>query len=325
MERVSMKTLAFALLILTAALISMSCSSSSSGPSETHNPPTATIDSPAGDVTIVVGDSLNFQGSATGGETPYSYSWDFDGGATNSTEEDPGEVVFGTAGTYAVTFTVTGSNSEDDSDTLTVDVTEYVAYYPFNGDASDESGNGNDATVYGATLVPDRFGNEDSAYGFNGTSDYIQTPIDSNQLPISFSVWFKASDISNDRSVVDSDVWGHSGHSMIIGWWNYDGDIHIEYHNSQIDSDFPVTVDTWYHAVVCFSDSIWLYVDGDQVGAAQEYPTVTLDGDLFRLGRHNSADPQWYAGVIDDVRFYDRVLTRDEVQALYHEGGWPNP
>ena len=49
-----------------------------------------------------------------------------------------------------------------------------VAHYPFNGNANDESGNGNDGTVNGATLTTDRFGNENSAYSFDGIDDYIQ-------------------------------------------------------------------------------------------------------------------------------------------------------
>jgi len=43
-----------------------------------------------------------------------------------------------------------------------------VAYYPFNGNANDESGNGNNGTVYGATLTTDRFGNTNKAYSFDG-------------------------------------------------------------------------------------------------------------------------------------------------------------
>jgi hypothetical protein len=34
-----------------------------------------------------------------------------------------------------------------------------IAYYPFNGNANDESGNGHNGTVYGSTLTADRFGN----------------------------------------------------------------------------------------------------------------------------------------------------------------------
>jgi hypothetical protein len=52
--------------------------------------------------------------------------------------------------------------------------TGLVAYYPFNGNANDETGNGNGGTPIGATLATDRFGNANRAYSFDGNS-YIQT------------------------------------------------------------------------------------------------------------------------------------------------------
>ena len=51
-----------------------------------------------------------------------------------------------------------------------------VAYYPFHGNANDASGNGNNGTVDGATLIADRFGNANSAYSFNGTNGDILLP-----------------------------------------------------------------------------------------------------------------------------------------------------
>ena len=48
-----------------------------------------------------------------------------------------------------------------------------VGWWPFNGNANDESGNGNNGTVNGATLTADRFGNANSAYSFDGVDDYI--------------------------------------------------------------------------------------------------------------------------------------------------------
>jgi hypothetical protein len=50
-----------------------------------------------------------------------------------------------------------------------------VACYPFNTYANDESGNGNNGIVNGATLTTDRFGKANSAYNFNGSS-YIELP-----------------------------------------------------------------------------------------------------------------------------------------------------
>ena len=51
-----------------------------------------------------------------------------------------------------------------------------VAYYPFNGNANDESGNKNNGIVKGATLTTDRFGRKASAYSFNGTTSLISMP-----------------------------------------------------------------------------------------------------------------------------------------------------
>ena len=48
-----------------------------------------------------------------------------------------------------------------------------IAWYPFNGNAQDESGNGHHGKVNGATLCQDRKGSNDSAYNFDGVNDYI--------------------------------------------------------------------------------------------------------------------------------------------------------
>ena len=57
----------------------------------------------------------------------------------------------------------------------TVDLTnDLVAYYPFNGNAADESGFDNNGKVYGATLTMDRFGNQNSAFSFDGIIDDIR-------------------------------------------------------------------------------------------------------------------------------------------------------
>ena len=65
-------------------------------------------------------------------------------------------------------------------------------YYPFNGDADDESGNGNHGMVHGAVLTIDREGKSNSTYHFDGMDDYIEI-IDGKGMdfgvgPISISV-----------------------------------------------------------------------------------------------------------------------------------------
>ena len=70
-------------------------------------------------------------------------------------------------------FTLVDPDLDDDATTGggtgQFDFTEgLVAYYPFNGNAKDESGNGNDGTVSGAVLASDRNGNDSKAYSFDG-------------------------------------------------------------------------------------------------------------------------------------------------------------
>ena len=79
------------------------------------------------------------------------------------------------------------------------------AYYPFNGNANDESSNSNDGVVHGATLAADRFGNPNSAYTFSGNYDYIQIENDSTISPktaLSMSVWAKPEDFANWNQII---------------------------------------------------------------------------------------------------------------------------
>jgi len=91
--------------------------------------PVATIDTPSADVSIQAGESVSFTGSGSDsdGNTSLTYEWDFAGGASNSSLEDPGEVSFSTSGTYVVTFTVTDTMGATGSDTQTVFVDEEVS------------------------------------------------------------------------------------------------------------------------------------------------------------------------------------------------------
>ena len=84
-----------------------------------------------------------------------------------------------------------------------------VAYYPFNGNADDESQFNNHGTVNGAILTTDRFGNNDRAYSFDGDgdsilSDYIIEP----QSTMTFSFWAKTTEETRRMTVMNQDCNG---------------------------------------------------------------------------------------------------------------------
>ena len=82
-----------------------------------------------------------------------------------------------------------------------------MAYYPFSGNTNDESGNGNDGTVNGATLTQDRFGNSDSAYNFDGIDDYIMISSSASldiRTSVTLSAWVSEISIIGEQQHIVS-------------------------------------------------------------------------------------------------------------------------
>ncbi len=85
-----------------------------------------------------------------------------------------------------------------------------VAYYPFNGNANDASGNGNNGTAFNTQSASDRFGNPNSAFAFNGINGSTNTSmvIVSNQLinlgqpAYTINMWFMPSNITQVTSTL---------------------------------------------------------------------------------------------------------------------------
>ena len=203
-----------------------------------------------------------------------------------------------------------------------------VAFYPFNSNALDESGNGNDAVVYGATLTSDRFGISNSAYLFNGIDNYLEAlntslPIVSESRTVCF--WLKslqdtASTIINFGMIEASDT------STIFN---------VFYKNGCVSSytllggfgGWASNDNHWYHEAVVFEDttSYILYQDGQQ-NVMGWGPGVKLNtiGTSMRIGAPLSSvqNQNFFAGVIDDIRIYNRALTGLEIDSLYRENEW---
>ena len=70
-----------------------------------------------------------------------------------------------------------------------------IAYYPFNTNTNDESGNGNNGTVNGATLTTDRFGKANSAYKFDGSNLIAVNPAQFKNQTFTYAIWVKLDDL----------------------------------------------------------------------------------------------------------------------------------
>ena len=194
-----------------------------------------------------------------------------------------------------------------------------VAYYPFNGNAEDESGNGNNGTVNGATLSTDRNGNADSAYSFDGNDDYIDiiesatnTGFD-HSTPLTFSGWVQLNDIAGAQQVYSND------HELVF--WIQNGHFWAEIFQEGVYKaekiPLQVTAGTWNHFT-----AIW---DGDDW---KIYVNASLSDATFSVNNLNAGEhPTWVGrsspygnplnGSIDDIRLYSRALSAEDVSELY--------
>ncbi len=198
-----------------------------------------------------------------------------------------------------------------------------VAYYPFNGNANDESGNGNNGTVFGATLTTDCFGNANSAYSFDG-NDRIDIPDDptltlSNQFTIASWAQFSAFGADGGYYLMgqseghgDTTKWifwlGNNGISFVMSW--PEGWIGVG------TSGF--VTGQWYHVAVRRNgNTLTAFVNGAAIGSATVSISTPDPNAVFQIGTTETDRPnRVFRGLIDEVRIYNRDLTDGEIIAL---------
>jgi len=213
-----------------------------------------------------------------------------------------------------------------------------VAYYPFNGNANDLSGNGNNGTIYGAVLADDHLGNSNSAYFFDGIDDYIDVGNDSTlkpQFPLSISVWIHYVSFGVTLPVFsnNSDDTNYFGFYLAV---NNTNNIALAYGDGgQIGSssrrskrsNTVTSTGVWYHivGVIRGSQDMELYINGvEDIGsyAGNGDPIMMYNNNPANIGLLDSAisgPENYFSGRIDELRIYNRELNDQEIQALYNE------
>jgi hypothetical protein len=216
-----------------------------------------------------------------------------------------------------------------------------VGYWPFNGNANDESGNGNNGVVNGAKLTNDRFGNARSSYNFNGTSSYIRinSSASLNSQSVSISGWFKTNNLpTND----DSDAKG-----IISKWWqnpsvcnaNYNaylvnlnkpssqnstcvGGATSFYAGNEFYANSGVAINNWYHFVFVHNSSTGgkLYINAKLFNSNSLIGSICNSLNAINIGADINNGNLWrfFNGEIDDIGIWSRALTQDEITNLHN-------
>lgn len=146
-----------------------------------------------------------------------------------------------------------------------------IAHYPFNGNALDVTGNGNNGTIVGGVVLSaDRFGNPNSAYAFNGSTGYIDLNNDFDFAQRTISLWAYTNSISSGRPhlyISDNPSLNH-GFTQIINN-TISGNPFIRTSagvggTSQINH--PITLSNWHMVTISVDiDSVRHYLDGQHM------------------------------------------------------------
>ena len=217
------------------------------------------------------------------------------------------------------------------------------AYYPFNGNANDASGNNNNPIFNNATITADRFENPNSAYHFNGSYQYMRIP---NKPSINFkseitlSVWVRPTGFYHGIC--------HASQLISKGGGNYnEGNYALRFDDAlfsngtgcdgkvcdTIHQNFRGTgtvlkpyggefikKNNWYNVLYTNDGkSAKLYVNCELKYTVIFPETFTNDEDLFFGKSDDDLFPFWLNGDLDDIRIYNRTLNMEEITSLCKE------
>lgn len=206
-----------------------------------------------------------------------------------------------------------------------------VAYYPFDGNANDASGNGNNGVVQGATLTTNRFGMSSNAYAFDGVQSRIQIPetlFSGTNSAVTISAWVTTDNgpySGNEEIFEKSSVNGEMDMSINANQFIFGPVLSNPYGGIFIGTPLNSNCVTHLAGVYQQGQGVWLYTNGILANSVTGIPNSTLwvDTSGFPLASaigiydYTPAPYDAFHGVIDDVRVYTRALSASEVQQLY--------
>lgn len=192
-----------------------------------------------------------------------------------------------------------------------------VAYYPFNGNANDESGNGNNLTPL-PSFSDDPLGVALSAAAFPNVGPISSSPVALHSYGYSFSLWFQVERTPaqvgerllmhgswNSGGTFSVAVWADM--RLAMTWRTYAG-------ADEISAPFSLAIGQWYQLTCVFGASqTSFYLDGKLLASRAS----TAFAGTLPIVCGGDSGYFFDSGKLDEVRFWTRPLSPQEV-ALIH-------
>ena len=220
-----------------------------------------------------------------------------------------------------------------------INIPGLIAWYPFDGNASDQSGNGNHGVVNGATLTTDRDGQANKAYSFNGVSQGITVSDPSSQLnptSLTTSVWiywngtfdtlgavilYKGNYNTRPNMAYSTEITQSSGGKLICrsdsAGFGAGG---ANNPSTTLKSTSAMPINTWVHCVLTVDDGTKIakmYVNGSLNDTKTFTGSIKQTNEQLSIGKYGYNNNYDFNGKIDDICIYNRALSASEIILLY--------
>jgi hypothetical protein len=191
------------------------------------------------------------------------------------------------------------------------------------GVAPDSSGNKNDGKLVDTPVsVPGRVGN---GIQLDGRRSFVQIPSTPSLVhtgPMSVSVWVKPGP-HESKAFGIVEKWGDEGAGN-MGFFVRFGtsgkvmfDIAAGAEGGEVSGNRVVPPHEWSHIAAVFDgSSLKVYLNGVLDRAYPTTKTPTRSSAPLLLGRGGGGGGHYFSGTMDDVRYYTRALTADEIARL---------
>jgi len=260
------------------------------------------------------------------------YTWSADSGNINGSGNTISWQAPDQEGIYTIKVTVDDGKGLSEKGQLSIlvknfeDTGQLIAWYTFNGNATDKSGNEHHGTAKGAILTADFEAKPLSSYYFNGGTQHIEiknTPTLNFQDGITASLWCKPNLAADKETfLLSHGSWQNRWKLSFTPSGNLRWTMNTLTGIVDLDTDFALKTDDIYHIVASYDGgTMMLFVNGKlntfkpQTGKIRSASLPLLIGQMLPTDANYN-----FKGILDEIKIYDFALEPREIERLYEQG-----
>ena len=223
-----------------------------------------------------------------------------------------------------------------------------LAYYPFDGDVLDHSLNSNDGLMFGGTFEEDQAGNQNSALLLNGVDEFVDLSVFATPFRVhleEFSIYFKIKfeKTEDSQTILSLGSPGEDLQTNVfeVEYENNQVQVETETGNSAINHELAIGEENslfdgeWHEILILLKDDSLTYCKDNDVIYKGLYVPAETNSNNFYVGCYGGTSNGpccFFGGYIDELQFYNRLITKDELPVSNDEiisnhsiSFYPNP